>query len=112
MTLKSLLLPAFCAALLSAPAFAGPAAAPASRMVEIDRAALLTEAGARETYADITAAAHAACRAENRGGAAYERRLRLCVDDTLARTVEALDAPSISALHQRREAVRQLASIG
>lgn len=110
MTLKSLLLPAFAAsALFGAPALADDAE---SRTVAIDRAALATESGAARAYAAIQSAARAACRAENRGGAAFERGVRICTADTVERTVEALNAPRLTALHERGEAAITLASAG
>lgn len=108
MTLKSLLLPALLAAgLASAPALAEEAE---TRTVQIDRSALTTDAGAAQAYVLIHAAAQQACRAENRGGVAFDNRVRLCVADTVARTVEALDAPRLSALNNRRERTIRLAS--
>lgn len=111
MTLKSLLLPAFAAAALSnalsgAPAMADQAQ---SRTVTIDRATLSTQAGAAHAYAAIETAARAACRAENRGGAAFDRSVRLCTADTVARAVTALDAPRLTALHQNQERAVTLA---
>lgn len=108
MTLKSLLLPAFAAVALSgAPALADEAE---TRTVAIDRAALTTEAGAARAYAAIETAARAACRAENRGGAAFDRSVRLCTADTVSRAVEALDAPALTALHERARSPITLAS--
>ncbi len=108
MSLKSLLLPALLAAgLAGAPALADGTQV---RTVEIDRAALTTEAGAARAYDQIRLAALQACRSENRGGAAFNRGVRLCVEDTMARTVAALDAPRLSALNERRGRPIQLAS--
>jgi UrcA family protein len=108
MTLKSLLLPALIAsALFGAPALADEAA---TRTVAIDRAALTTEAGAAHAYASIQTAARSACRAENRGGAGFERGVRICTADTVERTVEALNAPRLTALHERTESAIALAS--
>jgi UrcA family protein len=110
MNLKSLLLPVLIAGALSgAPALAADAQ---SRSVQIDRAALTTEAGAARAYADIEAAARAACRAENRGGVAFERAVRLCTADTVAKTVEALNTPRLTFLHERRDSPITLASAG
>ncbi|MEQ8435122.1 MAG: UrcA family protein [Oceanicaulis sp.] len=110
MNLKSLLLPALIAAgLAGAPALAQEAE---TRTVEIDRAALTTDTGAALAYNQIRLAALQACRAENRGGAAFDYGVRLCVKDTLARTVDALDAPRLSALNDRREAEIRVASAG
>ncbi|MEQ8405160.1 MAG: UrcA family protein [Oceanicaulis sp.] len=113
MTFKSLLLPAFfAAALLTPPSLAlEPAGEAHARTVEIDRASLSTEAGADRAYARIRLAARAACRAENRGGAASDRGVRLCVEDTFARTLEEIDAPPLTALHELRQAKRRLASL-
>ncbi len=109
MKTEVLLLPALAASLLvAAPALADDAAA--SRQISIDPAELTTEAGARAVLARINTAALSACRAENRGGAAYEMSVRLCVEDTVARTVAALDAPMLTARHDGEMARIQLAS--
>ena len=108
MTMKSLLLPALLAAgLASAPALADGAE---TRTIVIDRAALTTDAGAARVHDQIRIAALQACRAENRGGAAFDRGVRLCVADTVNRAVEALDAPRLSALNERSERTTRLAS--
>lgn len=108
MYLKSLILPALTAAtMFGAPALADDAQV---RAVEIDRSALSTEDGARRTYDAIEAAARAACRAENRGGAAFARSMRICTEDTVKRTVEAINAPALSALLDRRSDPIALAS--
>ena len=110
MTLKSLLLPALAvSALFGAPALADEAQ---TRKFAIDRAALATDDGAARAYAAIETAARAACRAENRGGAAFERGVRICTADTVERTINALNAPRLTALHERREPAITLASAG
>ena len=109
MKTEVLLLPALAAALLAAaPAAAGDQAA--TRQVSVDPVELTTQDGARDMLARINAAAQSACREENRGGAAYELSVRLCVEDTLARTVSALDAPPLTAHHNGDSARIQLAS--
>ncbi|MGJ3230238.1 MAG: UrcA family protein [Oceanicaulis sp.] len=111
MTLKSLLLPAFFAAMITVSPVQAQADAPASRTVQIDRDALSTQAGAEAALAAIHAAARTACRAENRGGAAYELGLRLCIEDSVARTVHLLDAPRLTALLEGVETRARLASV-
>lgn len=107
---KFLLLPALAAACLTAtPAVAQGEAA--SRAVSLAPAELTTQAGAAAVHARISQAALAVCRAENRGGAAYERRVRICAEDTVARTVAALDAPLLSAHHAGRADRIRLASL-
>lgn len=99
MKIQVLLLPALSAALLAAaPALADDEAA--SREISIAPAELITEAGAAAVHARIQTAALAACRAENRGGAAFERSVRICVEDTVSRTIAQLDAPRLTARHQ------------
>lgn len=109
MKTQLLLLPALAAGVLAAaPALADDDAA--SRKISVDRTELNTQAGAEAVHARITAAAQSACRAENRGGAAFEMSVRLCVEDTVARTVAALDAPFLTAHHTGEMARIQLAS--
>jgi UrcA family protein len=107
---KFLLLPALSAALLAAaPALANDEAA--SRTVSIAPAELTTKAGAAAVHARISQAALAACRAENRGGAAFERSVRICAADTVARTVAAIDAPLLTAEHAEQPERIRLASL-
>ena len=109
MKTQVLLLPALAASLMAAePAFADDEAA--SRQISIEPMELTTPAGASAVLARINIAAQSACRAENRGGAAYERSVRLCAEDTVARTVAALDAPLLTTRHDRETARIQLAS--
>lgn len=107
---KVLLLPALAlVASLTGPASADDA--PAQREIAISPAELTTPAGAEAVHGRIHAAAQSACRAENRGGAASERSIRICTQDTVDRTVAALDAPLLTA-HNSQEAVRiRLASL-
>ncbi len=107
---KFLLLPALAAVIFAAPALANDA--PASRDVAIYAAELRTEAGAARIHARITSAAQAACRAENRGGAAFERGVRICTKDAVARAVAQLDAPLLTAHHAGETGPLQLASAG
>lgn len=110
MSYKSFLLPALAAvALTAAPSFAEDAE---SRTLEINRAELLTEAGAARTYAQIRTVATEACRAENRGGVDFARTVQICVTDTVERTVKSLDAPLLTARHDGHQREIQLASIG
>jgi UrcA family protein len=107
---KFLLLPALSTTLLAAaPALADEEAA--SREVSIAPAELTTEAGAAAVHARISQAALAACRAENRGGAAPARSVRICTQDTVARTVAALDAPLLTAEHLGQANRIRLASL-
>ena len=109
MKTQLLLLPALAASLFAAaPALADENAA--TRQVGIDRAELMTQAGAQAVHARITSAAQAVCRAENRGGAAFEMSMRVCVEDTVARTVAAVDAPVLTAHHLGESARIRLAS--
>lgn len=110
MSYKSLLLPALAVlSLTTAPSFAEDAE---SRTLVIDRAELLTEAGATRTYGQIRTVALEACRAENRGGVDFARTVQICVADTVERTVESLNAPLLTALHNRKPREIRLASIG
>ncbi len=107
---KVLLLPALAAALLTAaPALADDTAA--SRDVSIAPAELTTEAGVAAVHARISTAALAACREENRAGAAFERGVRICVEDTVKRAVTQLDAPLLTAHHRGAMERIRLASL-
>lgn len=104
---KVLLLPALALALASAPALAEDTT---TRTVQIDRAQLTTEAGANAAYQAITRTALEACRDENRGGAAFERSVRICTNEAVTRTVASLDAPLLTAHHNREPVRIRLAS--
>ena len=109
MKVQVLLLPALAASLLAAaPAFATDEAA--SRQIPIDPTELTTQTGVEAVLDRINMAALSACREENRGGAAFELSVRLCVEDTVARTVAILDAPMLTARHHGERARIQLAS--
>ena len=106
---KFLLLPALATALVAAPAFANEDAA--SRDVSISAAELSTEAGAARVHARITTAALSACREENRGGATFERSVRICTEDTVERAVAQLDTPLLTAHHSGEVIRLRLASL-
>ncbi len=106
---KFLLLPAFAAALVTAPVLANDDTA--SRDISISPAELSTEAGAANAYARITTAALAVCREENRGSAAFEHSVRICTADTVERAVVQLRAPLLTAQHGADVTRIRLASI-
>lgn len=106
---KFLLLPALAAVLVAAPALATEEAA--SRTLTISAAELSTQAGVASVHARIVAAALDACREENRGGAVPEQSVRICTEDSVARTVAKLDAPLLTAHHSGEAQRIRLASI-
>lgn len=106
---KFLLLPALAAALVAAPALANDEAA--SRTLTISTAELSTQAGAANVHERIVLAAIDACREENRGGADTQRSIRICTEDSVKRTVAALDAPLLTAHHSGEAQRIRLASI-
>lgn len=103
-----MLLPALAAALFAAPALANDDAA--SRGVSISAADLSTPAGVARIHSLIEATALDVCQEENRGGVAYRESVRICTEDTVARTVAELDAPLLTAHHDGLVARIQLAS--
>ncbi|MEO1040321.1 MAG: UrcA family protein [Pseudomonadota bacterium] len=105
---RTFILAAFAA--LAAPAMS-LAEEPAALQITIDRAALTTPAGAEAAYQQIAGAALTVCRAENRHGAGFERALRICITDTIERSVSALDAPLVDAQHAARPATITLAQL-
>lgn len=97
------------AALQTIPAEARSRPAP-SRAVEIEAADLASPERAEALHRRIEAAAFDVCRAENRHGADYARSVRLCTAETLARTVERIGAPVLTAVHRERAEPLRLAS--
>jgi len=99
------------AAIVAASLFATAAAAAdqSAKSVALDRAALGDPEKAERALDAIERAALDVCRAENRHGAMSARGVRVCVADTVARAVQAVDAPALTRLHAGREAAVQLA---
>jgi len=88
------------------------AEAPASTTIQIDRASLTDPKAARAALDSIRAASLEVCRQENAHGAMAERSIRICAEDTLKRTVTALDAPALTAAYQGQPDDKKLARAG
>ncbi|WP_421789740.1 UrcA family protein [Hyphobacterium sp.] len=90
------LLPAL---VLGAQALSG---APASAELTFSPAELTTQDGAQSVYNRVVDTAQRVCEAENRHSAMSATATRLCVQDTVARTVEQIAAPQLTEIHASR----------
>lgn len=105
----------FAAALIavSAAGFAAPAmaAGPAeAETLKIDRAALADPVYAETVIRKIERTALKVCRAENAHGAMSDRGLRICMADTVERTVAEIGSAALARVLEGRAAPMRLAS--
>ena len=96
------------AAGIAAPAMAaGPAE---TETLKIDRAALADPAYAGAVIEKIERTAQKVCRQENAHGAMSDRGLRICMADTVERTVAEIGSPALARALEGRAAPMRLAS--
>ncbi len=99
--MKSFLIASFAAVALGCGAVAQEQAA-----LSFDRAMLATEAGAADVMHDVHDVVHTVCAAEHYPGV-FMRAMRSCMRDTMARTVAAINAPTLTTLYMAELTPRQ-----
>ncbi len=75
-------------------------------VLSFDRAMLTTQSGAAHLMNDVYDTVHDVCAAEHRPGV-YMRAMRACMRDTMARTVAAINAPTLTTLYMAELTPRQ-----
>lgn len=84
---------------LGATAFAG---GPASAELSYSQAELATQSGSAAVYERVVAVAERVCADENRNSAMAATAARLCVADTIDRTITQIAAPQLTRIHAAR----------
>lgn len=75
---------------------------PASAELSFTHAELTTPAGANAVYQRVVSVAEQVCAEENRHSAMSATATRLCVTDTVARTLDQIAAPQLNEIHAAR----------
>lgn len=75
---------------------------PASAELSFSQAELSTHSGSAAVYQRVVSAAERVCAAENRNSAMAATAARICVTDTVERTVAQIAAPQLSEIHAAR----------
>jgi UrcA family protein len=78
------------------------AGGPASAELSFATADLTTPAGAQSVYDRIADTAQRVCAEENRHSVMSATATRLCVNDTIKRTLDAVAAPQLHEIHAAR----------
>ncbi|WP_421788597.1 UrcA family protein [Hyphobacterium sp.] len=78
------------------------AGGPASAELSFATADLTTPAGAQSVYERIADTAQRVCAEENRHSAMSATATRLCVRDTIERTLDQIAAPQLNEIHASR----------
>lgn len=78
------------------------AGGPASAELTFAPADLATPSGAQSVYRRIAETAQHVCVEENRHGAMSATATRLCVSDTIERTLDQIAAPQLNEIHASR----------
>jgi UrcA family protein len=84
---------------LGATSFAG---GPASAELSFTQTELSTQSGSAAVYQRVVDVAGQVCAAENRNSAMAATAVRICVADTVDRTVAQIAAPQLSQIHAAR----------
>jgi len=78
------------------------AGGPASAELSYTPAELTTQSGSAAVYERVVDVANRVCTAENRNSAMAATAIRICVADTVERTVGQIAAPQLSQIHAAR----------
>ncbi len=81
---------------------ASMAGSPASAELSYTQAELATQSGAAAVYQRVIAVAERVCADENRHTAMAATAARICVADTVERTIAQIAAPNLSQIHAAR----------
>ena len=76
--------------------------APAQADFTFDRSELATQHGSEAVYARIHNVAEQVCAEENSNGVMEAYGTRICIADTVARTIADINAPTLSHIHAQR----------
>lgn len=103
---KALALVGAALALTSSAAMAEPATETLSFRFKYEGSALKSDAGARKVYAELTAKARNACRADERMTIVQRRTTAACANHLVNQTVATINSPRLSQVHTGLAAIQ------